>query len=76
MSESMPQMAQDQTLDQLTSESMKRLTDFAQQHGWSLNEALRRTLDIADLILHVYNDPSAKLYAYQGRDRYALKLDS
>lgn len=53
---------------------MECLTEFAKQYGWNSNEALRRILDIAELILHVYNDPSAKLYAYQGRDRYALKL--
>ena len=71
----MPQAEQNQTLDQLTPESIERLTDFATQHGWSSNEALRRTLDIAELILRVYNDPSAKLYMYKGRDRYAFKVD-
>ena len=59
----------------VSSEALGRFKELAQKHGWSLDEAVERALDITEIILDAKDeDPSSKVYVYRDGKRYSLEL--
>ena len=54
---------------------MQRLETLAQNHGWSLDEAMKRALDITEVVLDAKDDPQSKVYVYRSGRRYALEVE-
>ena len=54
---------------------IERFEDIAQKHGWSLDETMRRALDITEIVLDAKDeDPQSKVYVYRGGRRYSLEI--
>ena len=62
-------------LPPVSTDSIERFEELAQKHGWSLNEAIERALDITEIILDAKDeDPKSKVYVYREGKRYSLEL--
>jgi len=56
-------------------DSIERFGELAEKHGWSLDEAMRRALDITNIVLDAKDeDPDSKVYVYRSGKRYSLEL--
>ena len=75
MATSLPQIDQTTPASSLSEDALGRLEEIAQKHGWSLEGAMRRALDITELVLDARDaDPNSKVYVYRDGKRYSLEL--
>ncbi len=55
--------------------SIERLEDLAQKHGWTVDQAMNRALDLTEIVLEAKDkDPYSKIYLFQGGKRYAVQI--
>lgn len=75
MATTLPEINGAASLPVVSSDYIERLEDLAQKHGWSLDEAMQRALDITEIVLDAKDeDPQSKVYVYRGGKRYALEI--
>ena len=55
----------------VSSHSMERLEEFAQRHGWTLDGALKRALDLTETVMDA---PDSKVYLYKAGKRYSVQI--
>ena len=55
-------------------DSTEQLEAFAHRHGWTVDQAVRTALKIADIVLESNEEPGSKTYVYRGGKRYALEI--
>ena len=60
--------------DTVSAQRWARLEAFAAKHGLSLDAALRRAIDIADVILDAKAMPGTEIYAFRNEKRYRLDI--
>ncbi len=54
---------------------IERLEELAHKHGWTIDQAMSRALDLAEIVLEAKDkDPASKVYLYQGGKRYAVQI--
>ena len=51
--------------------SMERLEELAQRHGWTLDGALKRALDLTETVMEA---PDSKVYLYKEGKRYSIQI--
>ena len=75
MATTLPQISGTPTGAPVSPDAIGRFEELAQKHGWSLDEAIERALDITEIILDAKDeDPSSKVYVYRDGKRYSLEL--
>lgn len=75
MATTLPEITGTSTIPPVSPDAIERFEELAQKHGWSLNEAMRRALDITEIVLDAKDqDPNAKVYVYRDGKRYSLEL--
>ena len=75
MATTLPDINTNDTASPVSLESTERLEEMARKHGWSLDDTMRRALDITAIVLDAKNeDPQSKVYVYRGGKRYALEV--
>ena len=55
----------------VSSNSMERLEELAEKHGWTLDGALKRALDLTEVVME---SPDSKVYVYRDGKRYSLQV--
>ena len=55
----------------VSSNSMERLEELAQRHGWTLDGALKRALDLIETVMEA---PDSKVYVYKNGKRYSVQI--
>ena len=75
MATTLPEINATSAVPPVSPDVIGRFEEFAQKHGWSLDEAVERALDITEIILDAKDeDPSSKVYVYRDGKRYSLEL--
>lgn len=59
----------------ISGEALEKLEAIAKRYGWSLDEALNRSLGITEIVLDAKQDPSAQIFLYRDGHRYRLDLE-
>jgi hypothetical protein len=60
----------------VSSDYRERLEDLAKKHGWTVDEAMSRALDLTEIVLNAKDeDPASKVYLFQGGKRYAVQIE-
>ncbi len=75
MATALPDLQSSPQTSQILPERLERLQELAEEHGWTLDQAMRRALDITELVLEAKDDPKSNVYVYKDGKRYSIEIE-
>jgi hypothetical protein len=75
MATTLPEVHAASSVPTVSGSSIERLEELAHKHGWTLDEAMSRALDLTEIVLEAKDkDPDSKVYLFQGGKRFAVQI--
>jgi hypothetical protein len=70
-----PELHNPAEISQISPSRFDQLQELAEEHGWTLDQALRRALDITEIVLDAKEDPKSNVYVYKDGRRYSIEIE-